>query len=162
MSTATDLPYQLDTYWCFDAPIEQVWEALHAVESWPSWWCYVAKVELIEQGVPGGLGRIHRYTWRSRLPYSLSFQMRVTRIEKPFIMEGEAQGELAGVGRWTLREEQNKTHVHYYWAVATGKRWMNALAPLLAPAFRWNHHQVMAQGERGLVHYLNQHSRIKT
>ena len=32
--------------------------------------------------------------------------------------------------------------------------WMNLLAPLLAPAFRWNHGQVMAQGGHGLAQYL--------
>jgi hypothetical protein len=31
---------------------------------------------------------------------------------------------------------------------------MNALAPLLEPVFRWNHHQVMAEGGRGLAKYL--------
>jgi hypothetical protein len=38
--------------------------------------------------------------------------------------------------------------------VTTGKRWMNALAPLLAPVFAWNHDQVMAEGGRGLARHL--------
>ncbi len=32
--------------------------------------------------------------------------------------------------------------------------WMNLLAPLLAPAFRWNHGQVMAEGGRGIARHL--------
>jgi len=35
-----------------------------------------------------------------------------------------------------------------------GKRWMNLLAPLLAPVFAWNHDQVMAEGGRGLARHL--------
>jgi hypothetical protein len=31
---------------------------------------------------------------------------------------------------------------------------MNVLAPVLAPAFRWNHGQVMAVGGRGLAAHL--------
>ena len=31
---------------------------------------------------------------------------------------------------------------------------MNHLAPLLAPVFRWNHAQVMQEGERSLTQYL--------
>ena len=46
-----------------------------------------------------------RYTWRSRLPYALDFEMTTTRVEKPHLLEGEAKGELAGVGRWRLFEE---------------------------------------------------------
>jgi hypothetical protein len=44
--------------------------------------------------------------------------------------------------------------VRYEWVVTTGKRWMTALAPLLAPVFRWNHDQVMAAGGRGLARHL--------
>jgi hypothetical protein len=31
---------------------------------------------------------------------------------------------------------------------------MNLLAPLLAPAFRWNHGEVMAEGGRGIARHL--------
>jgi hypothetical protein len=40
------------------------------------------------------------------------------------------------------------------WQVATSRAWMNALAPVLAPAFRWNHGAVMAAGARGLASHL--------
>ena len=50
--------------------------------------------------------------------------------------------------------EGSTTRVRYDWTIVTTKRWMNALAPLLEPAFRWNHHQVMAEGGRGLAKYL--------
>ena len=52
-----------------------------------------------------GIGQVGRYTWRSRLPYALDFEMTTTRVERPHLLEGEATGELAGMGRWRLFQE---------------------------------------------------------
>jgi hypothetical protein len=72
----------------------------------------------------------------------------------PSILEGVAHGELNGTGRWSLREEEGVTHARYDWRVSTSRAWMNALAPVLAPMFRWNHGEVMTEGARGLARYL--------
>ena len=88
------------------------------------------------------------------MPYSLSFSMRTTVVKSPHLLEGVAQGELNGMGRWTLSQEGLNTHVRYDWEVATSRAWMNTLAPILAPMFRWNHGEVMAEGARGLARYL--------
>jgi hypothetical protein len=100
------------------------------------------------------LGEISRYTWRSRLPYALAFDMEVVRVQRPVFMEGHASGELAGIGRWRLYEEDGVTAVVYQWDVETTRPWMNALAPLLRPAFAWNHDWVMRQGGVGLARRL--------
>jgi len=39
-----------------------------------------------------GVGSIHRYTWKSKLPYRLSFDMETIRIEPPRLLEGIATG----------------------------------------------------------------------
>ena len=36
----------------------------------------------------------------------------------------------------------------------TTKPWMNAVAPIAAPVFRWNHHQVMRWGGEGIARHL--------
>ncbi len=146
--------YVLVTHWHLEAPIGRVWEAISRVEEWPRWWKYVHEVLELEKGGENGVGSLRRYTWSSRLPYRLSFEMRTSTARKPFFMEGIASGELNGYGRWHLAPEGGTTRVRYEWSVSTGKPWMNALAPLLAPAFRWNHGQVMAEGGRGLARYL--------
>jgi uncharacterized protein YndB with AHSA1/START domain len=147
-------PYRLVTNWRLAAPIEQVWAAIYDVAAWPRWWKYVLAVETIEPGDVSGVGAVQRYTWGSRLPYRLSFNMRSTLVQSPRRLAGEAQGELNGTGLWTLSSQGDQTHVRYHWEVSTSRAWMNALAPVLAPAFRWNHGQVMAEGERGLARYL--------
>jgi hypothetical protein len=146
--------YVLVTHWHLDAPIERVWDSISRVEEWPRWWKYVHEVVEIEKGGENAVGSLRRYTWSSRLPYRLSFEMRTTVARKPSFMEGIASGELNGYGRWHLAPEGGTTRVRYEWSVSTGKAWMNALAPLLAPAFRWNHGQVMAEGGRGIARYL--------
>ena len=39
--------------------------------------------------------------------------MRITRVERPSLMKGAAQGELAGIGRWRLFEDSGTTAVLY-------------------------------------------------
>jgi hypothetical protein len=80
--------------------------------------------------------------------------METTALARPFRIEGAARGDLTGTGRWDLATEARNTRVRYTWRVTTAKRWMNALAPLLAPVFAWNHDQVMAEGGRGLARHL--------
>jgi uncharacterized protein YndB with AHSA1/START domain len=146
--------FALVTYWHLGAPIDRVWEAIVAVEDWPRWWRYVDRVEEIAKGDADGRGALRRYTWSSKLPYRLSFAMRVTKVQRPSSLEGVAEGDLTGTGRWLLTAEDGTTSVRYDWMVVTTKPWMNALAPVLQPAFRWNHNQVMAEGGRGLARHL--------
>ncbi|HMA12927.1 MAG TPA: SRPBCC family protein [Steroidobacteraceae bacterium] len=146
--------YQLESHWHVDAPIEAVWDALHAVEDWPRWWPSVLAVREIAKGDAGGVGAVHHFTWGSALPYQLSFQMRTTRVRRPFLLEGVAEGELSGVGRWTLSPSGTGTAVHYDWEVSTTRTWMNVMAPFLGPMFRWNHGKVMASGAQGLNAWL--------
>lgn len=146
--------YRFLTRWRFRAPIDAVWAQLSKPEDWPAWWRGVEKVELLEQGGAQDIGALRRYTWKSRLPYRLAFEMRTTSVDEPHGMEGRAQGELEGLGRWELRAEGEWTAVDYHWQVRATKRWMQMLAPLLKPAFAWNHDVVMRWGGEGLARRL--------
>ena len=146
--------YDFLTTWILEAPRERVWEAIWDSERWPQWWRGVERVVELEPGDERGVGQLSRLTWRSRLPYELDFEVRTTRVERPHLLEGEAIGELAGLGRWRLFAEDSATAVVYEWQVGTTKRWMNALAPLARPAFAWNHDWVMRNGGRGLAGLL--------
>lgn len=142
--------YEFLTTWCLDAPIDAVFEVLNDAAGYPRWWKGVQSLELLEPGDELGIGEVDRFTWRSVLPYSLGFDLRVTRAERPHVIEGRATGELEGVGTWRLYEGQG-TAVVYDWRVRTTKPWMNMFGPLARPAFRWNHDVVMRQGGEGLA-----------
>ena len=145
--------YSFVTTWCLDAPIERVFEAIDDAAAWPSWWKGVVRTELIEPGDDNKIGRVWDLTWRSRLPYELSFRSTVTRREPPHLLEGSAAGELIGTGRWRLYEGRGTAAV-YEWDVRTSRAWMNRLAPIARPAFAWNHDAVMRQGADGLARLL--------
>jgi uncharacterized protein YndB with AHSA1/START domain len=142
--------YEFLTTWCVDAPIGAVWELLNDSAGYPRWWKGVQSVEILEQGDELGVGERDHFTWRSVLPYSLDFDLRVTRVEPPYLIEGRANGELEGVGTWRLYEGQG-TAIVYDWRVRTTKLWMNVFGPLARPAFAWNHDLVMRQGGIGLA-----------
>jgi uncharacterized protein YndB with AHSA1/START domain len=142
--------YEFLTTWCVDAPIDAVFDVLHDSAGYPRWWKGVERVVVLESGDETSVGEVVRFAWRSVLPYSLEFDLRVTRVQRPNVIEGHATGELEGVGVWRLYEGQG-TAVVYDWRVRTTKRWMNLLGPLARPAFSWNHDLVMRQGGQGLA-----------
>jgi hypothetical protein len=148
--------YSFLTTWCVAAPIERVWEVLSTAEQYPEWWKGVRSVTVLEPGADDrhGLGTLYRLQWRSKLPYSLEFDSRVTRVEEPHLLEGQASGELEGKGVWRLFSSAAGTAVLYNWDVSTTRAWMNRLAPLARPVFAWNHDYVMRQGAFGLAERL--------
>lgn len=146
--------YHFVSIWPINAPIERVWEEIHHAERWPSWWKYVAGVEELEPGAADGTGKRMRLLFRTRLPYTLGFDVRVTRVQPPSELEAEATGELAGTGRWTLTPVAGGTLVRYNWDIRTTRRWMNLLAPVARPVFRWNHDELMRAGGQSLARRL--------
>lgn len=146
--------YRFVTTWCLEAPIDRVFNAIDDSARWPEWWQGVQRAELLEEGAEGGVGRLWRFAWRSRLPYELVFDSRVTRREPPWLLEATVAGELAGLGRWRLYEARDGTAVVYEWNVRTTRAWMNLLEPVARPVFAWNHNVVMRQGGTGLARLL--------
>ena len=146
--------YTFVTRWHIGAPIERVFAEIEDSPSWPSWWKGVVAVDLLEPGRDDSVGQVTRTTWRSRLPYDLTFHARVARKRAPVEIVVDAFGELEGKGRWELAPEGDGTAVTYHWNVATNKWWMNALAPIARPLFQWNHDAIMRWGGEGLAKRL--------
>jgi hypothetical protein len=149
--------YRFLTTWCLAAPRQSVWNAIWESERWPEWWRGVVAAQILVEGDQDGVGRVGSYSWRSLLPYELDFELTTTRVSEPYLLEGQARGELAGVGRWRLFEEGRQdpvTAVVYEWNVRTTTPWMNVLAPIARPVFAWNHDWVMRNGGEGLARLL--------
>lgn len=146
--------FRLVSDWRIDAPRERAWAALKAPTEWPGWWCYVASVEELDRGYSNGVGARHRFHWTSRLPYAIDIDMHTVEMRERELIRAEAKGDLQGEGLWELSDTPTGTLARYTWRVTLDKAWMRALAPLLRPVFAWNHHAVMAAGERGLQRVL--------
>jgi hypothetical protein len=143
--------YEFLTAWVLESPIDPVWEAIYDAERWPEWWRGVESVVELDPGGEDKVGSLARHRWRSFLPYPVEFESRTTRVERPMLIEGRASGELAGEGRWRLFEQDGVTAVLYQWNVHTTRAWMNHVAPVARPVFRWNHNWVMARGGEGIA-----------
>lgn len=146
--------YQFVTTWTFHAPLELVWQEIKAMDVWPTWWPYVSKVQLLQKGDENDIGAVRRISWKTALPYSLTFDSELIALERFRRMEGRAFGELEGSGIWTFTAENGTTTVRYDWLVKTTKAWMNLLAPIARPLFAWNHDKVMEAGFIGLKNRL--------
>jgi len=147
--------YRFITIWRVTAPVREVYQAIYHSSAWPSWWKGIETVVALEPGDELGVGGLQRYTWRSRLPYRLTFDMRITRVVPVVALEGVASGDLEGTGRWEFSEDGPVTTICYKWFVRTNKHWMNWLAPIARPLFNWNHEMVMRDGAVGLARMLN-------
>jgi hypothetical protein len=155
MREADSSQYHLTTLCQFDAPLRAVWDAILHAEAWPSWWTGVERVVTLEHGDASGLGSRRRWTCKGVLPYRLTFITRVTRVEPLRVLEGRVDGELEGVGCCHFGRNEGLTTVRYDWQVRTTRLWMNLLAPLAKPLFRWNHDAIMHAGSIGLTRHLN-------
>ena len=145
--------YRFLTTWCLDAPLDDVWDVVYRMEGWPEWWRGVEAVDEVRPGDELGVGSVYRHRWRSRLPYTVAFDIRTTRVEYPRLLEGRASGELDGVGRWRFYEGEG-TAVTYEWHVRTTRAWMRVVEPFGRPVFAWSHDVVMRWGGESLARRL--------
>ena len=146
--------YAFFSVWKLAAPIQRVWDAIASPRHYPAWFRYVTAAETVHPGDAAGLGAVTRTRWTTALPYGFVFDARTTRAERPYLLEQTATGDLAGTGRWELSEDAGVTTARYAWTVHTTKPWMQLLAPLAGPAFRWNHAVLMRAGGAGLAGHL--------
>ena len=146
--------YHLLTIWRIEAPLEKVYAAIENSLRWPDWWPSVRKVEQTADGEADGIDNVRRYAWEGKLPYRVVFEVRATRIEKLVAIEGIAEGDLAGVGRWKFSRQGKLSVVHYEWHVRSKRWWMNLVAPVARSLFIRNHAQIMEQGGKALARLL--------
>ena len=149
------MEYRLLTLWKLAAPRQAVYDAVRDSLDWPSWWPGSEQVEELAPGDATGIGSLRRYVWKGRLPYTLTFVARATRIEDPRLLAADVEGDLNGWGRWTFSQVGGVTTVRYEWQVRTTKAWMNAIAPLTKSIFAHNHHAMMRSGGEGLARRLD-------
>jgi hypothetical protein len=147
--------YSFITRWQIAAPVAEVWDLIYESAGWPQWWKGVERVKIIKENDATGINGIRKYTWKSALPYKLSFTMKLVEKTDHKLLRGIAFGELEGDGTWHFNEEKGITKVQYNWNVKTNKAWMNYFSFVLKPLFKFNHDVVMKWGAKGLAKKLN-------
>jgi hypothetical protein len=142
--------YRLLTIWRIKAPLTKVYAAIQNSLIWPEWWPGAQKVEQTAAGDANGINN----AWQGEFPYLLEFSMRATRIERLVAIEGAAEGDLEGIGRWQFSRQGAVSIVRYEWHVHSTLVWMNLIAPIARSIFIRNHMLVMEQGGEGLARLL--------
>jgi carbon monoxide dehydrogenase subunit G len=140
------------TTWHVAASPEEVLTILSDETLFPEWWpSAFIWVGRQAQGDECGKGRAADVFSRGFLPYTLRWRVSVVDIlpEKDgFIVQ--AQGDLNGIGRWTVRAKGQGSEVSFFWSVQVGHRLLRYFELLLWPLFRANHRWCMRQGEHSM------------
>ncbi|MCX7899412.1 MAG: SRPBCC family protein [Methylocystis sp.] len=135
--------------------VEDVYDVLSRGELLPLWWKGVyLKAERLDGAGPPKVGDRIRATARGFLPYRLRFIIEATELESPRRVAVRTIGDFDG--RWTalLSPKDGGVHVDLIWEVTVLRPILKFLAPLLRPAFAWNHRWTTPRGEKGLRDYL--------
>lgn len=93
---------------------------------------------------------------RGALPYELNFIIEAAELEPGRLVVVKTFGDFDGLWRAELSPLGNGTHVNLIWQVTVLRPILKLLAPLLRPAFAWNHRWTTPRGEAGLRRYLSE------
>lgn len=147
--------YRFQTVWWTSAAIERIWETLASYAAWPTWWRGIRKVEVLRHGDERGVGTVLRQEWRSRLPYTLVFDLEMMQIESKRLLEGRARGDLEGTCSWTFTPANGGTEIRFDVDVRMGRWWMNLPVPFAPRVVRASFETIMSWGREGLAQKLD-------
>jgi carbon monoxide dehydrogenase subunit G len=143
-----------ETTWRVAAPPDDIWKILADYDEWPAWWPAVRSVELLDQGDEQGIGSVLRQRWRGVIPYTLTFDLAMSRIQRPRILAGRASGALEGTCEWRLEELAEGTLVRFDVDVRTTPWWMGLPLPFGDRVFAAVFRAILGTGRRGLERRL--------
>jgi len=146
--------YHLQTVWWTPATVDQIWGILANYADWPTWWRGIQNVEVLRDGDESGAGTVLRQKWRSRLPFTLVFDLEMLRIESGRLLEGRASGDLEGICKWTFAPANGGTEIRFDVNVRPGRWWMNLPIPFAPRVVRANFETIMRWGREGLEQKL--------
>lgn len=150
--------FRFDENWDIpEATPQEVWDVLSDAELLPLWWGDVYKevVPLDSKG-KGVVGSRARARARGALPYELNFNIEAVEMDPGKLVAVKTIGDFDGLWRAELSPSGSGTHVKLTWQVTVLRPILKFLAPLLRPAFAWNHRWTTPRGEAGLRRYLAQ------
>jgi hypothetical protein len=148
--------FRFDERWVLpDAKVSEVYHVLAHGELLPKWWkgVYLEAVPMQEGNEPK-VGNKFRARARGALPYELNFILEAVTLVPNKQVAVRTVGDFEGLWTATLFQENNNVRVDIVWQVTVLRPILKFLAPLLRPAFAWNHRWTTPRGEKGLREYL--------
>ncbi len=155
---------------CFDeswilpeASPQEVWDVLARGELLAQWWRGVyLEAEKLDPGSEPRVGARIRAKARGFLPYRLNFIIEAVELEPGRLVGVKTTGDFDGRWRAVLSPMGNGTRADLTWEVTVERPVLRLLAPLLRPAFAWNHRWTTPRGEAGLRAFLAERRRQST
>jgi hypothetical protein len=147
--------YRALTEWRIDASVDRVWDVLLLAREWPTWWRGFRSVTQLDPGDDSGIGMVLQQRWRSLLPYTLTLDLEVTRVERHRLLEGRTSGDMEGLCRWTFEADGNGSIVRFLMAVEPTRAWMKLPLPFARQVFALNYGAIMRWGGEGLARLLD-------
>jgi hypothetical protein len=143
--------YAFLTRWRVAATPEEVYAILDDALDLPRWWpaVYLSARE-VAPGDSSGIGKIVSLHTKGWLPYTLTWEFRVTEKRRPHGFALEATGDFVGRGVWEFTGDGSMCDVTFDWRIRADKPLLRYLSFLLRPIFAWNHRWAMAKGEESL------------
>lgn len=142
------------------AKVRQVYDVLSRGELLPQWWKGVyLEAEKLTPGDDPKVGDRVRARARGFLPYELNFIVEAVELEPERRLVVKPIGDFDGLWSATLAQTETGVRVDLVWEVTVLRPILRFLAPLLRPAFAWNHRWTAPRGEKGLREYLAAHER---
>lgn len=134
---------------------DAVYDVLADAELLPVWWGEVYKeIEPLNDLGKGKVGARARARARGALPYELNFIIEAAELVPGELVVVKTYGDFDGIWRAELAPAGDGTRVNLIWQVIVERPILKFLAPLLRPAFAWNHRWTTPRGEAGLRRYL--------
>lgn len=150
---APGMQFHFRSAWSIPGDLVAIWNAIGAVDEWPTWWRSVTTARVIRgPALPVTVGTIAEYRVRSPLGYALQFRSEVTAVERGKWIDTRILGNLAGRGRWDFTHAAGVTSARLAWDVAVTRPFLARVAAvgMVRSAMSWAHDRVMEDGERGL------------
>ena len=150
--------FRFDEHW--DLPnvrVEDVYAVLSHGALLPKWWKGVYLEAVPQQ--PGDTPKVGdklRARARGALPYELNFILEAVTLEPNRKVVVRSIGDFEGLWTATLSQQGPDVRVDIIWQVTVLRPILKFLAPLLRPAFAWNHRWTTPRGEKGLREYLKE------
>jgi hypothetical protein len=140
------------------AKVRRVYDVLSRGELLPQWWKGVyLEAEKLTPGDDPKVGDRVRARARGFLPYELNFIVEVVELEPERRLVVKTIVDFDGLWSATLARTETGVSVDLVWEVTVLRPILRFLAPLLRPAFAWNHRWTTPRGEMGLREYLAAH-----
>lgn len=143
--------YHFVTVWRVPGTTGEVADVLRDPMDLPRWWPAVyLSAEQLDPPDDRGLTQRVRFRTKGWLPYTLTWDLRVTESRYPERFGLDVSGDFVGRGIWTLAQDGAEVVATYDWRIRSEKPLLQALAPFMRPLLEANHRWAMTQGEDSL------------